>query len=373
MRKNLGTTGYIFKKYSTSANPVLLQQPRVLQHLPPPDSTTTKTLAHGSTTVPRGQILRRYTNTCEIPAQRARRHNDPRGHPISQRKPGTDITRNPGLQLLVHGTYDDERHRQDNRPYGDEHRQEVTVPVPVPPPGRARRAVAHASSSGHLPAVTDTSTVLPRTVAHIAAPTTSVQTAAAVHSECVSPHQIAQGKRRRLMNPEPWMRFHPFVATLEQWAAGVSAQCGDRWTTAAIEAAVARGPHTSALTPDARQLIADEMEYQVAAGFSEIVPWTDLQAMQPPHLKISPLAVIPQVGRRGRLLLDLSFAVQRPHSPSKRARRAQITTAPLAPSVNETTLQQSPEYPVKELGRVLPESSDSWRKSQPKRPLCLLK
>ena len=26
-----------------------------------------------------------------------------------------------------------------------------------------------------------------------------------------SPHQIAQGKRQKLMNPEPWMRFHPFL------------------------------------------------------------------------------------------------------------------------------------------------------------------
>ena len=75
------------------------------------------------------------------------------------------------------------------------------------------------------------------------------------------------------MNPERWMRFHPFIATLEQWAAGVPAQCGDRWTTTAIAAAVARGPHTSALTADARQLIADEMDYQVAASFSEILLW----------------------------------------------------------------------------------------------------
>jgi hypothetical protein len=32
-----------------------------------------------------------------------------------------------------------------------------------------------------------------------------------------SPRKLAQGKRRKLMEPAPWMRFHPFVATLEHW------------------------------------------------------------------------------------------------------------------------------------------------------------
>ena len=31
-----------------------------------------------------------------------------------------------------------------------------------------------------------------------------------------SPHKLAQGKRRKLMDPKPWMRFHPFVETLER-------------------------------------------------------------------------------------------------------------------------------------------------------------
>jgi hypothetical protein len=142
---------------------------------------------------------------------------------------------------------------------------------------------------------------------------------------CGSPHQLAQGKRRRLMNPEPWMRFHPFISTLEQWSLGVSAQCGNPWDSTAIDAAVARGPHTSALTPAARQLIAEEIAYQVAAGFSEIVAWSDIQTIHPPQLKISPLAVIPQEGRRGRLLLDLSFAVQAPCA----SRGKEVGTMPL--------------------------------------------
>jgi len=103
--------------------------------------------------------------------------------------------------------------------------------------------------------------------AHTECPTVTVEPTGG----CESPHKIAQGKRRKLMNPQKWMKFHPFVSTLEQWSDGVSANCGEPWSAQAIAAAVSRGPHTSALTPEARLLIADEMEYQITAGFSEMV------------------------------------------------------------------------------------------------------
>jgi hypothetical protein len=65
--------------------------------------------------------------------------------------------------------------------------------------------------------------------------------------------------------------------------------------------------------------------------------------------------VLPQEGRQGCLLLDLSFAVQAPcASRGKRGRYNATPLAPLAPSVNTTTLRQLPAYPIKELGRVLP-------------------
>ncbi len=129
--------------------------------------------------------------------------------------------------------------------------------------------------------------------------------------------------------------------------------CGPTWVKAAMEAAVARGPQTSALLPDARHLIMEEVDYQVAAGFSQIFPWADVQKLCPSQLKMSPLAVIPQVGRRGRLLSDLSFAVHAPQGKGKRACCSYTTATPLAPSVNDTTKKLSPDYPIKELGRVL--------------------
>ncbi|KAI2508911.1 hypothetical protein MHU86_5521 [Fragilaria crotonensis] len=98
------------------------------------------------------------------------------------------------------------------------------------------------------------------------------------------------------------------------------------------------------------------MKHQDAAGFSVMrMPWSDVQALQPQHLKVSPLAaVIPQVGRCGRLVLDLSFAmIQAPTSGGKRAQRAGGTTDPLAPSVNHTTTMLLPVHPVKEVSRVL--------------------
>jgi hypothetical protein len=141
------------------------------------------------------------------------------------------------------------------------------------------------------------------------------------------------------------MRFHPFVATLERWAAGVSSTCGEPWTRAAITTAVERGPHTSSLTPDARTLIKEEVQYQTAAGFSEEVLWHNLRNKLPVNLKILPLAIIPQVGRRDRLLLDLSFPVQAARPASKRGCRQWLPPTPLAPSVNFTTAKLSPDYP----------------------------
>ncbi len=117
----------------------------------------------------------------------------------------------------------------------------------------------------------------------------------------------------------------------------MSATCGEPWTRTAITTAVQCGPQTSALTPDGRELIKEEVQYQTAAGFSKVVFWHHLCNKLPVNLKISPLAVIPQVGRRGRLHLDLSFPVQAARLLSKRGRRHWTPPPPLAPSVNFTT------------------------------------
>ena len=327
------TTGFAFNKYTTrrtSPAPLLLL-PQALPR-PTPQHPTPRTFAQRSTiiqsdSVPHFKRLSRHDSASHRPD-----YNDPTGHSTYNLRIGMDDgPAPPGAQ----------------RPVG---------PVPVPGGGELiMRARMRATTMGQPTAMPTPQCGTAHTGVRRQPPPVARAPLPAPPMACASPHKTAQGKRRRLMNPEPWMCFHPFVATLAQWSVGVSAQCGDPWDTAALDAAVARGPHTSALTPAARQLIADEMEYQVAAGFSEIMLWTDIQSLRPRNLKISPLAVIPQVGRRGRLLLDLSFAVQAPcKSPGKRYRNYLPTLIPLAQSVNNTTLKQSPEYPVKELGRVLP-------------------
>ncbi len=67
-----------------------------------------------------------------------------------------------------------------------------------------------------------------------------------------------------------------------------------------IEAAVEWGPHPTACTSDAHTLFKEDIAYQVTAGFCKVMLWEDV---------ISPVALIPQVGRRGRIILDLSFPV----------------------------------------------------------------
>ena len=89
--------------------------------------------------------------------------------------------------------------------------------------------------------------------------------------------------------PAEWIREkHPFMKTLVEWVTGVPVDCGEPWTWEAIQLAVIRRPHSSALTPEARALIADNIAYQVQAGFSEIMDWDTVKLLAPKNLKVSP-------------------------------------------------------------------------------------
>ena len=82
------------------------------------------------------------------------------------------------------------------------------------------------------------------------------------------------------------------------------------------------------------------------AGFCKVVLWSELQQQRPKNLKISPVAVVPQIGRRGRIILDLSFPVWKKDSEG-------VGTV-IQQSVNDTTALNAPKGPVKEIGKVLP-------------------
>ncbi len=154
-----------------------------------------------------------------------------------------------------------------------------------------------------------------------------------------------EGKPTSLMQPQPLADVHPFTPTLKEWRHGIEVDCGPDWTWEVIEAAVARGPHPTACTHEAIALFEEDIEYQRQAGFCKVIPWEELKQLRPPNLKISPVAAIPQVGRRPCIILNLSFPVYQDVDG--------IITATQA-SVNNTMALQAPREAVCKIGKVLP-------------------
>jgi hypothetical protein len=197
-------------------------------------------------------------------------------------------------------------------------------------------AAPEARRTGPPQARTDPNLWVPRKLQQARAPLSS------------HPMSTAQGKRRSLMQPQQLAESHPFFHTLRQWGSqGVPVDCGPDWEWDAVLAAVARGPHRSAMEPENIQLVHEDVQYQVDAGFSKIVLWEDLKKLKPGTLKISPLAVVPQKNRRGRLILDLSFPVY----PQRT--KANPRPDPMQAGVNGTTVKLAPQEPVREIGNVL--------------------
>ena len=152
------------------------------------------------------------------------------------------------------------------------------------------------------------------------------------------------GEHNSLMQPQPLADVHPFATTLHEWKNGIQVDCGPIWKWEDCEAVVERGPHHSATTPEAIKLLNDDIGYQQKAGFCRVFTWEELKRARPSKLKISPVAIVPQVGRCGRIILDLSFPVYQEGNVG-----VTITQA----SVNKTTAKTGPEVPVKEIGKVL--------------------
>jgi hypothetical protein len=146
------------------------------------------------------------------------------------------------------------------------------------------------------------------------------------------------------MRPQPRADVTPFAPTLKEWERGIQVDCGENWTWEVIEEAVLHGAHPSAQTPESIALFADDISYQQQAGFCQVFTWEELQRLRPANLKISPVAVVPQVGRRGRIILDLSFPVYQ---------MVDGVVTVVQESVNDTMARMAPTVPVKEIGTVL--------------------
>ena len=117
----------------------------------------------------------------------------------------------------------------------------------------------------------------------------------------------------------------------------------------------------TALAPENAELVWEDVTYQQSARFVRIEPASQLfKEPLPKELKISRVAVVPQTGRRGRIILNLSAKVDMlPSSGKKRRARkkkqlrfagAQPDEPRHRPSVNETTEPAEDQRPVKALG-----------------------
>ncbi len=74
-------------------------------------------------------------------------------------------------------------------------------------------------------------------------------------------------------------------------------------------------------------------------------PWEELKRRLPANLKISPVAVVPQVGQRGQIILNLLFPVYQEIN-------GVVTVT--QESVNESTVLTALLEAVKEIGKVFP-------------------
>jgi hypothetical protein len=151
---------------------------------------------------------------------------------------------------------------------------------------------------------------------------------------------------------------------------GCPAHCGPDWTAEVIKAAMAVGPHVGTLIPENAQLIWEDIEYQVKAGFVCMIVASNLIGEnQPPNLKISGVAVVPQDNCRGCIILNLSTEVANPkyadnwkaprskHSLNPEPEKATKSThhnQPLQLLVNDMTEPAKDQSGIKALGPALP-------------------
>ena len=132
------------------------------------------------------------------------------------------------------------------------------------------------------------------------------------------------------MAPQGLAQQHEAADLLSDWEKfGCPTHTGRDWTFEEIQAAINRGPHKSALEPDAVAHFAAEVADKVAKGQARVVLWDDIKFNHPPRLKVSPVAAIPHKSRAYRLILDLSFSLR-------------LEDGGVVKSVNDTTTKLAP-------------------------------
>ena len=101
-----------------------------------------------------------------------------------------------------------------------------------------------------------------------------------------------------------------------------------------------RGPHKSALEPEAIAHFAAEVRDKVGKGQAQVVRWDIIKWDHPQQLKVSPVAAIPHKSREYRSILNLSFALC-------------LVDRGVVESVNSTTEKFAPRGAINQLGHSL--------------------
>ena len=155
----------------------------------------------------------------------------------------------------------------------------------------------------------------------------------------------AQSKFKRhcigLTMPRNRALRHPAASLLSDYAInGCPADCGEDWSIEMMEAAIAKGTHKSAETPQAAEYCWAEAKDKEKIGQVRLVKWSDIKHDPPAKLKMSPIATAPHKSRSFRLILDLSFNINIRGTKHK--------------SVNEASVKLAPQRSMGKLGTVTP-------------------
>ncbi len=143
------------------------------------------------------------------------------------------------------------------------------------------------------------------------------------------------------MAPQGLALQHKAAGVLSEWEQMGCPTCTRRdWRLAEIQSAIDRGPHKSALEPDAMCHFAEEVREKVKKGQARVVLWDEIKRNHPRQLKVSPVAAIPHKSRAYRSILDLSFALR-------------LTDGEVIPLVNDITTKLAPRGAIDQLGHCL--------------------
>ena len=143
------------------------------------------------------------------------------------------------------------------------------------------------------------------------------------------------------MCPAGLALYCPAAERLLDWVEfGCPTQTGKPWSISEMEEAILRGPHQSALTPEALKHFAAEIKEKVRTKQARVVKWDTIKNNPPMELKILPIAAIPHKLKAYWSILDLSFQLR-------------LKNGGVREAVNDTTRKTAPGGAINQLGECL--------------------